>query len=80
MPNPEAETATNQHQDGHRSGTWGSLLPGFQVETDDSSVCLSGASTNPTNTGGIKIPDVRLDENGMLCPVTRTSAPSLPSA
>jgi len=71
MANPEAETATNQHQDGHRSGTWGRLLPGFHVETDDSRVCLSGASINK---GGIKIPDVRLDENGMLCPVTSTSA------
>jgi len=77
MPNPEAETATNQHQDGHRSGTWGRVLPGFHVKTDDSSVCLSGASTN---TGGIKIPDVRLDENGMLCDVTSISEPPLPSA
>jgi len=64
MPHPEAKTATNQHQDGYRAGTWGRLLPGFNVSPTETGVTLSGASC-----GEININDVKLDANGLLEPM-----------
>ncbi|MBT8036933.1 MAG: MFS transporter [Verrucomicrobiae bacterium] len=65
MPHPEAETATNQHQEGHRSGTWGRLLPGFHVEIKKSVIHLTGVSLPPE---GLSISNVCLDPNGILGP------------
>ncbi|MCP5536166.1 MAG: MFS transporter [Akkermansiaceae bacterium] len=65
MPHPEAITATNQHQEGHRPGTWGRLLPGFHVEPLADGVTLFGASTPEQ---GITITGVIPDESGMLTP------------
>ncbi len=70
MPHPKAQTATNQHQVGHRKGTWGRLLPGFHVQLEHPGLHLRGASLAPD---GIKLKDVSLDENGILHPVTGES-------
>ncbi len=64
MRHPEATTPTNQHQEGYRPGTWGRLLPGFNVRTTDAGVTLSGASC-----GEINIKDVKLDATGILEPM-----------
>ncbi len=63
MPDPAAQTKINDHQDGHRKGTWGRLLPGFHVACDEGGVTLSGASAkeNP-----ICVKGASLDEDGML--------------
>lgn len=62
MPHPDVATATNLHQEGHRAGTWGRLLPGFRVKTTEKGVWLTGASTEE----GMLVAGVELDENGIL--------------
>ena len=58
MPHPVAETATKQHQDGYRKGTWGRLLPGFQVKSEDGCVRISGVSINEDK-------DLKIDAKGV---------------
>jgi len=67
MPHPEAITATNQHQEGHRAGTWGRLLPGFHVDTSDQRVALTGVAL-PED--GINLANMQIDVYGMLCPIS----------
>jgi len=44
MPHPAQQTEINEPQDGHRRGTWGHLLPGFEVECDEAGLTLTGVS------------------------------------
>ncbi|MGJ8677831.1 MAG: MFS transporter [Akkermansiaceae bacterium] len=63
MPHPDAETATNQHQAGYKTKSWGRLLPGFHVEKEDAQIHLSGLATQGKR---ITLDGLTLDENSML--------------
>jgi len=62
VPHPAAQTKINDVQEGHRLGTWGRLLPGYDVTCVDSGVTLSGASAQNT----IFLPGLQLNDEGML--------------
>ena len=64
MPHPEAETITNQHQDGYREGTWGRLLPGYQVSSGENNIIVSGVSLEGNE--GLKIEDAQVDLEGFI--------------
>lgn len=64
MPHPDAQTATNQHQEGYREGTWGRLLPGYQVRSAENSIIVSGVSLEEDE--GLKIDDVQVDLQGFI--------------
>ena len=64
VPHPEAETATNQHQDGYREGTWGRMLPGYQVKSENGSITISGVSLG--NDREIKIEGKDVDLEGFI--------------
>jgi acyl-[acyl-carrier-protein]-phospholipid O-acyltransferase/long-chain-fatty-acid--[acyl-carrier-protein] ligase len=61
MPNPPKQTEINDLQLGHRVGTLGYVLPGFEVVCDESGVTLAGALSAP-----IHIPGASVDGDGML--------------
>ena len=48
MPHPDAETATNQHQAGYREQTWGRLLPGFYLITENDNLLSLIHISEPT--------------------------------
>ena len=67
MPHPAAITATNQHQEGHRQGTWGRLLPGYEMRSEGGQLIISGASIDPAS--GMRIENVRTDSQGFIDPL-----------
>ena len=68
MPHPEAITATNQHQEGYREGTWGRLLPAYRLQSDEHQISLTGASTE----GSLVVSDVRADPQSFIEPILPT--------
>ena len=65
MPHPAAETATNQHQEGYQKGSWGRLLPGFELgDTDQKSHIQVISLSTPEH--GIELKNMNRDQNGML--------------
>lgn len=64
IPHPAAQTRINDHQDGHRSGTWGRLLPGFAGRVSDESLVVTGVSVSGDTT--IELPGSTIDDDGMV--------------
>ena len=64
MPHPDAQTATNQHQPGHKDGAWGRLLPGFQLQREGPDLFVSGSSLGDKS---LLLKDLDVDPDGMIC-------------
>ena len=66
LPNPPVTTSTGDPQTGHKSGSHGRLLPGYQARPTDSGLTL----TSPDGLE-IELPDSRLDSEDFLFTVDR---------
>ena len=65
MPDPAKPTPDSDHQAGRKTGTWGKLLPGFYLLTDDTGTLRVHGPAAPPE--GIALPGkCQLDPEGFL--------------
>ncbi|NWK57228.1 MFS transporter [Verrucomicrobiaceae bacterium N1E253] len=63
LPDPKAQTRINDHQDGHRAGTWGRVLPGFVARTSDTGLKIAGLSLPDDK---VVLEDAGVDDSGFV--------------
>jgi acyl-[acyl-carrier-protein]-phospholipid O-acyltransferase/long-chain-fatty-acid--[acyl-carrier-protein] ligase len=71
VPDPQIPEKERGHQFGHRSGTFGHILPGLAVHAQDGSLRISRPL--PHSDVGIDLPTMKLDHEGFIIPATAST-------